>query len=66
MGASYYVSSAYPNPTGVLGVGECNQNPASVGRREKWVCFFLNPHVLYYPTGEDGVMEIAVRLAAEV
>ena len=48
------------------GVGEYDQNSAYVERRDMRICFVLNPNVLYYPTGEDGAMEIPLRLSAEV
>lgn len=48
------------------GVGEYKQNSEYVGRREMHICFFLNPNILYYPTGEDGAVEIPLQLSVEV
>lgn len=45
------------------GVGEYDQYSAYMERREMHICFFLNPNVLYYPTGEDGAMEIPLQLS---
>jgi len=48
------------------GVGEYDQNSAYLERRETHICFYLNPNVLYYPTGADGAMDILLCLSAEV
>lgn len=48
------------------GLGEHNQNSVYVLRREMHICFFLNPNIFHYPTGEDGAMETPFQLSAEV
>lgn len=43
-----------------------DQNSVYVLRRKMHIFFFLNPNILYYPTGEDGAMEIPLQLSVEV